>query len=266
MNKKESLYNSIMSSLSKLVFTQLKKIHTTINEGVESKMSLTDVMNIISQFGWTARRNGVRYIVSKGPYTVTFHIKHNKSQTMDVGSLDQLRTKFIEEFLDTHNPETISSIPWDKWLLPDPFKRELKDYDNFTGELKAKTQTEEPVEMTKVEKMQKARLENLIRKANELYSDAVLLKIDYNNPDSAYIMMVQDKNRNTRYNTCRSEDDKRPILKVWMDSEKKMDNIQYLGKIDWRNATVKYYKVNPNGTIEKKFSMVLDESVDTFNN
>lgn len=72
---------------------------------------MVDVMNVISRFGWTGRRNGVRYIVSKGPYTVTFHIKHNKSQIMDVGGLDRLRTKLIEEFLNTHNPETINNIP-----------------------------------------------------------------------------------------------------------------------------------------------------------
>lgn len=150
--------------------------------------------------------------------------------------------------------------------MPNPFKRELIEYDSFTGELKETSQTEEPMEMTKVEKMRKARIENLIRKANEMYRDAVLIKIDYNNPDSAYIMMVQDKNHNTRYNTCRSEDDKRPILKVWMDNNKKKDDNQCLGKIDWRNATVKYHKVNPDGTIQKAVAMVLDESMNTFNN
>ena len=74
-------------------------------------------------------------------------------------------------------------------------------------------------------------------------------------------MMDQDSNRNVRYNTCRSEDDRRPLLKVWMDNYRKDDNGQYLGKIDWRNATVKYYRVLPNGTIEKTISMVLDESL-----
>lgn len=52
-----------MSSLSKVVFNELKKIHTnTVNEGVESKMSLADVMNVISPFGWTARRNVLNHI------------------------------------------------------------------------------------------------------------------------------------------------------------------------------------------------------------
>ena len=46
-----------------------------------------------------------------------------------------------------------------------------------------------------------------------------------------------------------------------MDNHRKEDSIQYLGKIDWRNATMKYYKVLPNGTIEKTISMVLDESL-----
>lgn len=262
MNKKESIYNLIMSSLSKVVFNELKRIHTnTVNEGVESKMSLTDVMNVISPFGWTARRNGVRYVISKGPYTVTFHIKHNKTHTMDVGSLDQLRTKFIEEFLETNDPETINSIPWNKWLLTDPFKRELKDYDRLTGQLKTTEEPDEPVELSRVEKMRQARTEKSIQKYNELLKDAVLLKIDYNNPDSAYIMMDQDSNRNVRYNTCRSEDDRRALLKVWMDNYRKDDNGQYLGKIDWRNATVKYYKLLSNGTIEKTIAMTLDESL-----
>ena len=259
MNKKEHIYNLIMSSLSKVVFNELKRIHTNVvNEGVESKMSLADVMNVISPFGWTARRNGVRYVISKGPYTVTFHIKHNKSHTMDVGSLDQLRTKFINEFLETKDPETINSIPWDKWLLMDPFKRELKEYDRHTGQLKT---AEEPVELSKVEKMRQARTEKAIQKYNELLKDAVLLKIDYNDPESAYIMMDQDSNRNVRYNTCRAEDDRRPLLKVWMDNYRKDDKGQYLGKIDWRNATVKYYKLLTNGTIEKTSTMTLDESL-----
>ena len=46
-----------------------------------------------------------------------------------------------------------------------------------------------------------------------------------------------------------------------MDNYRKNDNGQYLGKIDWRNATVKYYKVLSNGTIEKTISMTLDESL-----
>lgn len=251
-----------MSSLSKIVFNELKRIHeNAVNEGVESKMSMADVMNVISPFGWTARRNGVRYIVSKGPYTVTFHIKHNKTHTMDVGSLDQLRTKLIEEFLETNDPETINSIPWNKWLLMDPFKRELKDYDRFTGQLKTEEEPDEYVELSRVEKMRRVRTEKIIQKYNELLKDAVLFKIDYNDPDSAYIMMDQDSNGNVRYNTCRSENDRRPLLKVWMDNYRKTDDIQYLGKIDWRNATVKYYKVLPNGTIEKTIAMTLDESL-----
>ena len=75
------------------------------------------------------------------------------------------------------------------------------------------------------------------------------------------MQLDQDSNRNIRYNTCRSENDRRPLLKVWMDNHRKEDSIQYLGKIDWRNATMKYYKVLPNGTIEKTISMVLDESL-----
>ena len=170
-----------MSSLSKVVFNELKRIHTNaVNEGVESKMSLTDVMYVLSPFGWPERRNGVRYVISKGPYTVTFHIKHNKTHTMDVGSLDQLRTKFIEEFLETKDPETIASIPWDKWLLPDPFKRELKDYDRFTGQLKTTENPDEPVELSRVEKMRQARTEKSIQKYNEVLKDAVLLKDAYN--------------------------------------------------------------------------------------
>ena len=71
----------------------------------------------------------------------------------------------------------------------------------------------------------------------------------------------QDSNHNVHYNTYRSEDDKRLLLKVWMDNYRKDDKGQYLGKIDWRNATVKYYKLLTNGTIEKNSSMTLDESL-----
>lgn len=99
-------------------------------------------MKIISPFGWKCSRNGARFKIFKGEYVITFHVKHDKVLTLDTGGLDYIRTGLIKEFMETGEPDAINAIPWKEWKLPDPFMRELKDYDRNTGE---KISVQEPV-------------------------------------------------------------------------------------------------------------------------
>lgn len=227
-------------------------------EGVQSVVPLSDLKRILEPFGWIySRGTGDGCKFSKGKYIVYFHLKHGNAKDdnrkMDVGGLDKIREYLIDEFRETGDLTTIKSIPWKEWRLPDPLKRELKNIDPETGN-KIKKKPEQNMGHI----LQRARMEKDKRKANELYKDAALWKIDHDREDSAYVISVVNKSGKTEYNICRSVDDRRPLLKNWTLDYKELDGNILLGRDNMRTFRTNYYKVNPDGTLDKK--IILSES------
>lgn len=235
------------------------KFDEFLSEGVQSVVPLSDVKKIMEPFDWTyTRGTGDSCKFSKGKYTVYFHLKHNASNDdrrfLDVGGLDKLREYIVDEFLKTGDPSNINSIPWEVWRLPDPFKRELKDYDSKTG--KKKEIKQEP---NIGQKLNKAKVEREINDANELYKDDQLLKVS----DTCYIITHVNEKGVLMYNICRGKNDRRPILKNWYDGRtnyKKVGKDHYFGKDNLRDISTRFYKVLDDGTLDKVENIDLRES------
>lgn len=252
-SQKKQLYENIMKSVAK----NLKKV---LNEGVPSVVPLKDVLKAIEPIGWTYTHSssGDGFKLTKGEHTIYGHLKHGHSKDMnrivDVGGLDELRTCLILDFYKSNDPTQINSIDWKYWRLPNPFIRELVEYDPITG-IKKEVK---PV-LNKGQQLNIQRKEKAIRDANNMYKDAALIKIDHNNPDSAYIIMAHTTTGTIKYNTCRSENDRRPLLKEWVTDFDNIDGNYYFGKINMRILKIKFHKVLSDGSLDKKVFRI-DES------
>ena len=156
-----------------------------MNEGVESVITFSELSKLLYPFGWRYKLGtGGRCIFSKGGYKITFHLKHGGSmenRKMDVGGLDMIRGFMIEDFEKTGDPSEINAVPWEKWRLPNPFNRELSDYDSKTGLKKSDIDMMNNVEIV-----------------DQLFKNVYVIK-----------------NQKGEYNLCRSESDKRPLLDRW---------------------------------------------------
>lgn len=240
------LYKNIINELS----ITLKNI---INEGVESSVNLNDVLKVLTPFGWKYSDTKSGFKIQKGPYLVTFHKKHDKSSNnkVDVGGLDLIREKIIEEFYQTGDLSTINAIDWKAWRLPNPLKRELKEYDPVTGK-----KIEKEKQLNKGQKLNQLRQEKAIKDANETYKDAALFKIYPDDNDSLYIMAVSGVGNRLKYNICRNENDRRPLQKQWTYDIKKENSDYYFGKDDMRMLKTKYYKILSDGSLEKKYAFI----------
>lgn len=235
-----------------------------INEGSnESVISLSYLKKTLEPFGWKFSHStgGDNIKATKGKYVNSGHLLHgNRSddnRKIDIAYLNRLRKMFIDEFFETGDLSTIKSIPWDEWRLMNPLDRELKDYDVETGKKK-----ENEVDLNTGQKLNQAKIKKQINTSNELYKDAQLWKIDDSDENSLYIMMnINDKGK-PEYNTCRSFDDRRPILKEWVSQMnfKKEGKYYYFGKDDMKIFHTKFYKVLPDGKLDKKETISLRES------
>lgn len=156
-----------------------------MNEGVESVITFSELSKLLYPFGWRYKLGtGGRCIFSKGDYTITFHLKHGGSmenRKMDVGGLDRIRGFMIKDFEKTGDPSEINAVPWEEWRLPNPFNRELSDYDSETGLKKSDVDMMNNVEIV-----------------DQLFKNVYVIK-----------------NQKGEYNLCRSESDKRPLLDRW---------------------------------------------------
>lgn len=226
--------------------------YINLYEGVQSVISLSDAKRILEPLGWTFTRgtgDGCKF--SKGKYVVYFHLKHGNSRDdnrkMDVGGLDKIREYIIDEFNQTGDLTAIKSIPWKEWRLPDPFNRELRNIDPETGK-----KIDKKPEQNIGHILQHARMEKDKKRANELYRDAALWKVDHDSENSVYIMSIVNKFGKNEYNICRSYNDRRPLLKNWTTNYREIDGDILLGKDNMKIFKTNYHKVNPDGTLDKK--------------
>ena len=159
--------------------------YTRLNEGVESVVTFSELSKLLSQFGWTYKLgNGGRCMFYKGNHTITFHLLHGgavENRKMDVGSLDRIRSCMIEDFENTGDPSEINAVPWNEWNLPNPFDRELEEYDSETG-----------LKKSEIELLSK------ITFVKQLFKNVGVIKNDKG-----------------EYNLCKSKNDLRPLLDKW---------------------------------------------------
>ena len=238
-----------------------KTVKRCLNEGSTSTVTLRDVLKAIQPYGWQYQRcKSDSYKFIKGEHVVFGHLKHNAAldanRFIDINSLDSLRTYFIEDFYESRDLELIKSIDWRSWNLADPLKRELSNIDPNTGKERQKE-----LKLNKGQELSKLKQEKAIKAANELYKTAALIKITHDDQDSAFILISQKENQVTIYNTCRSVNDRRPLLNQWTTDMVEKDGSYYFGKDDMRMFKTKFYKVLPSGQLDKKVDF-MQESID----
>ena len=236
-----------------------------LNETV-ANVSFQELKKTLEPLGYEISRSkgddGFKIVTPDSKNTVYGHLKHGNSKDenrkIDPNTLDLVRQYMIDAFKESGNLTPIKSIDWKHWALTNPLDRELRDYNPETGE-KIEKEKEKKLD----EKMAQARLNKSISTANEKFKDAALWKIDYKDENSAFIIMITDKHGNSIYNTCRSEEDRRPLHKEWFTStnyEEREDGY-YFGKDDMRSFKTKFYKVELDGSLRKKYSYI-KESLD----
>lgn len=230
-------------------------------EGVGASVKLSSLIKILKPFGWeyVRAKGGDSFKFIKGKHTVCGHLEHgnakDENRLIDVNTIDQIRTYMIEDFYETGDLTAIKNIDWKRLGHKDPLSRELKNIDPETGKEREK-------ELNIGQKLNKIRNEKSIDKANTLYKDCVLFRIDYSDENSAYIIMNYDDKGYEKYNICKSETDRRPLLKNWMDAYKEIDGEYYLGKINWNANSIKvsYKKVLSDGSLDNRVAFKLEES------
>lgn len=237
-----------------------------LNEGTQSIVSLSELLKYIEPGGWEYIRCGGDSVkFKKGKYTVKGNLKHGHSidanRMVDIKTINYLKSFLIDDFYETGEMTLLKNIPWDKWNLKDPFKKELKDYDPETG-----MKREKEVVLNTGQRLNNEKIKKNIKDANELYKDSALWKIDNDSDDSAYIITSTNNTGRVIYNTCRSSEDRRPILKNWTSDYREKDGNYYFGKDDMRTLDTKYYQVLSNGNLDKNEFLELRESKKIQNN
>lgn len=237
----------------------------SINEGVESVVKFSELCDFLSRFGWEVKHksSGDGITISKGRHIVGGHLKHGNSKDenrkVDINTIDKVREYIIQDFIDGDDLsfEAIKEIPWERWNLKDPLKKELKNIDPETGK---EYEVEPELNMGHI--LNKAKVDKALRKATEDYKDAVLWKIDDNDENSAYIMSMVNKFGGLEYNTCRSMEDRRPIYTKWYGKSlyKKIGKYYYFGKDDFRINKTKFYRILSNGRMDRNENVELRES------
>lgn len=157
-----------------------------LNEGV-SQATFGEVRRELEPFGWecTHKSDGDGITFRKGTYKVGGNLKHNASKDIhrfvDINTLDRIRLFLLDEFGKTGDPSNLNAIDWVRWNLKDPFTKELKGYDKFSG--KKKSEIEQ------------------------------LSKITFVEPLFKNVGVIQ--NDEGEYNLCRNKNDLRPLLDRW---------------------------------------------------
>lgn len=240
-----------------------------LNEGNVSKVTLSELIKLLVPFGWKHAHSssGDGYKFMKDDVVVYFHLKHGNSldanRKMDVNGLDCIREKIVKDFKEDGDPTLINSIDWSRWATgPSPFRRELKDYDPVSGKRKEVSNPEAEV-LPIGQKLALARKQKAVALANEKYKDCRVFKIDPTDENSAYIIeKITDDGRGLEYNTCRSSEDRRPMVRKWTPKNcfQKNQGEYYFGFGDMRDISIRYHQVFHDGTIDKKERRDLRES------
>lgn len=232
-----------------------------LNEGVEAKITWSELKKMVEPFGWElVPKKSDKFIIKKNGYRpIGGHLEHGNSswenRRIDVNTLDTLRDQIIQDYQKSGDLTLIKQIPWSEWQLPNPLNRELVNIDPETGAERVVPET-----IGVGQRLAQARKNKAIQKANELLKDATVWKLDETKPDSVCIIAKPNKFGNLEYNTCRSFEDRRPILKEWTSSMKKEGSKIYFGYVNGRTYEVDYKRVLEDGQLNKTTEFSLDES------
>lgn len=222
-----------------------------------------DAKKILIPLGWNVSYNGKNLKIDKDVagkhYTTAGHLKHDggapERRSIDAEQMDKLREYLVDDFLtngDMDSFKAIKQIPWDKCgtghsKIKSPFLNLLKDYDPETGQKKTKE-----VILTRGQRGAQTRLRNQIAAANEKFKEAILEPLDYSKPEGIQIMAdYNELYRKYYYNTCRSPQDRRPLLDFWTSDVKKRGGDICFGRDDMNLCKTKFYVVQPDGSIDK---------------
>lgn len=216
--------------------------------------SLIDFKYDMRKLGWTFENdhaNGqqfAKYVErqdgTKERLKVVAHI-HDKR--IDAGTLNELPAIFKKEYELTGDRSFIDSAPWEKWGLKKP------DIDTV------EQQQDEDVEVVSDKEM------SSISWANTRYNKVELEPLSnyIYNADEGVCIMKKTELRKVKYNTCRSENDRRPLNKLWFDEQYKGNHeksptgfafaIWHEKKRNDDGCVMDVYPVMKNGVVGKMF-------------
>lgn len=202
-----------MNNFNKIIKTTINKfILENLNTEVNNNLPIHEFEKDMENLGFTKEgdRAGSRII---------YHLKDGglKITTHDPGKTakaDMLRNVFnaLKNIKWFDNEDNFKKFPFDKWQFnPNSIERNTITQD--------------------------------IQQANELYKNAEVYRVFYNNNPLSILKTKQG------YNLCRSNEDRRPLLNKWYDGFEQ-GNIPTLKLDDYEKLETKAYPIKQNGTLD----------------
>ena len=196
-----------------------KFIKENVTNEVNNNLKFSEFDRTMSDLGFKRINKtapGIAYIMPPYEGEVSMHIPHDGSTKAD---MIRNTVKFLKKIKWFDNPENYKKFPFKRWGVS----------ENMIS--RDTTQDE-------------------IMEANEMYADAEIFRVFYNDYSNPLCVMQTEEG----YNLCRSEDDRRPLYDIWFNEFVPGDR-PLLKYDNWDMGRTEVYPILPNGKLDEKGMM-----------